>query len=246
MDKQKLTELLHLQETEIASATPFCPDSHEIAAFLEGNLDRTKSKLTERHLANCSYCRACAVVLVRFYEPEDELEIPDSLLVLADQFGDQKQRKRIRLTPTWASAAVLVLALSAIILLGPRSGFIPLNSDTVVSSVTVEPRQLRSIDPASRTPTIVSPVDGDRINPRDLTIRWTETQGSLHYDVRVVNAEGFIVLNDRIEGATEWKPPVNHLLEPGMSYFVRVDAYLAEAHSVSSEHILFTIGENQE
>ena len=92
---------------------------------------------------------------------------------------------------------------------------------------------------------ILSPVEGARIEADDLKIRWTEVRGSLHYDVRVVTAEGFLVWNDRVED-TELTPPVDIRLEPGMDYFVRVDAYMAEANSVSSEHTLFTVEDRQQ
>ncbi len=92
---------------------------------------------------------------------------------------------------------------------------------------------------------VISPADGENIKPRNLEVRWTEVRGSLHYDIQVVNAEGFILWRDRVEG-TSWTPPASDLLKPGMDYYVRVDAYLAEANNVSSEHVLFTVAEPEE
>jgi hypothetical protein len=55
MDHQKLTALLHQQNTEISERTPFCPGDHEIAAYFDHNADHPDSQLSEHHLINCSY-----------------------------------------------------------------------------------------------------------------------------------------------------------------------------------------------
>jgi len=64
--------------------------------------------------------------------------------------------------------------------------------------------------------------------------------GSLYYDIRLVDAEGFMIWQDRVEDTQRNLPSHLELLS-GEQYFVRVDAYLAEAKSVSSRHVQFTI-----
>jgi hypothetical protein len=51
---------------------------------------------------------------------------------------------------------------------------------------------------------------------------------------------GGIVWSERTEG-TESHPPVDQFLQSGQSYYVRVDAYLARAKTVSSDHVLITM-----
>jgi hypothetical protein len=63
---------------------------------------------------------------------------------------------------------------------------------------------------------------------------------TLHYEVRVVDLAGGIVWSQRTE-ATESHPPVDQFLQSGESYSVRVDAYLARAKTVSSDHVLITM-----
>jgi hypothetical protein len=139
---------------------------------------------------------------------------------------------------------VVVLAVTIVFMQGPESN--PDSAAVIDEFVSPQPsRQLRSIDRSSPVPVVISPVDGENIKPGTLEVRWIEVLGSLHYDIQVVNAEGFILWRDRVEG-TSWISPASNLLKPGMDYYVRVDAYLAEANNVSSEHILFTVGEPEE
>ena len=88
MDQQKLTELLQLQEKEIANATPFCPSGHEVAALFEGQRDEPDYERFEHHLADCSYCQARTAVVARLQQNTDDEQIPDALLAAADQFGN--------------------------------------------------------------------------------------------------------------------------------------------------------------
>ena len=125
-------------------------------------------------------------------------------------------------------------------MLGPRMELDPVNTRPEIQPAAGNSRQLRSIDPAGLAPKISTPAEGASIKADDLTIRWTEVSGSLYYNVRVVTAEGFLVLNDRVE-STEWKLPAKHLLEPKTDYYVRVDAYMAEANSGSADHSLFSV-----
>ncbi len=246
MEEHKLTELLRQESTEVTGQTPFCPEDQLIVGYFEGSLPDRERAALKRHLLDCRFCMARVGNLERLGDEKDFTSVSGSVLADAKRLAKSPLPKRTRHAPVWAAAAVVVLALFTTITLGPRSGSDTAATNTAVQQAPEESRQLRSIDPAAHTPRIISPAEGDRVEPGDLTVRWTEVRGSLHYDVRVVTAEGLIVWNDRIEGATEWKPPVNHLLEPGMAYYVRVDAYLAAANNVSSEHILFTVGERKE
>lgn len=103
-------------------------------------------------------------------------------------------------------------------------------------------RQSRNTDPDAFRPQILAPREGAAIDVAKTLFRWTEIQGSLYYDIRIVTGEGDMVWQDRVDG-TEWTLPGHFQLEPGAQYYVRVDAYLAEAKSVNSRHLLFTVKE---
>jgi len=238
MDQQKLTKLLHLQEKEIANVTPFCPSGYDVAALFESTRDDLDYEGFERHLADCSYCQARTVVLARLHRNEDDEQIPEALVAAADKFGHQPRPYHLRRAPAWAAAAVVVIALFAFVGRGPNPGSGAIDQPPL-TDVTGEPaRVLRNIGSVDPGPTILAPIDGERIRPAELTVRWTQVPGSLYYDVRLVNAAGFIIWQDRVKDTQSIFPSDLELVS-GDLYFVRVDAYLAEAKSVSSLHVKF-------
>ena len=238
MDLQKLTLLLHQKSSEITERTPFCPGDHEIAACFDLNSRHAESALSEHHLINCNYCLARVAVLAQLHKSDANETIPDSLLAVAEQIG-HRPRRRLRHTAAWAAAAMVIITLFTVIVREP--GLTPGTHNQLPPSSHEEgARQLRNINQSHPAPTILVPVNGTRIRPEDLTIRWSSVPGSLYYDVRVVTAEGFIVWQDRIE-ANQSQLPADLNLLFGNPYFVRVDAYLAEAKRLSSQHVQFTI-----
>ncbi len=244
MEEHKLTELLRLKSAEVPAKTHFCPDDELIAKYFEGTLAEQLRASLKQHLVDCRFCQARLGNLQRLATDDQDGYVPGSLLADAKRLVAPVLPTRTRYTTAWAAAAVVVLTLSTINMLGPRMEQDPVNTRPEIQPTTGNSRQLRSIDPAGLAPRIIAPAEGASIKADDLTIRWTEVSGSLYYNVRVVTAEGFLVLNDRVE-STEWKLPAKHLLEPKTYYYVRVDAYMAEANSVSSDHILFTVEERQ-
>jgi len=246
MNEHRITQLFRLKSSEVPERTYSCPDDECITEYFEGTLDDQKRTGLKTHLVDCRFCMARVGNLERLADEGEANRVPGT--VLADAKGLVKQSLPARTwhSPAWAAAALVVLTLSVITMLG-----IPPGKNLNVPSSDVQhipslPRQLRSLDPAALKPSIISPVDGASIGSGELEIRWTGVRGSLHYDIQLVNAEGFIIHRDRVEDTTEWKPPASHLLESGRAYYVRVDAYLAEANSVSSDHILFTVEETRQ
>ena len=238
MDQQKLTKLLHLQEKEIANATPFCPSGYEAAARFESTRNDQDYERFEHHLADCSYCQARTAILARLHQNTDDEQIPDGLLAAADKFGNQPRHVHLRRAPAWAAAAVIVIALFAIVGRGPNPGSGAIDQPLLTDEIAEPARVLRIIDPGDSGPTILAPIDGERISPDELMVRWTQVSGSLYYDVRLVNAEGFIIWQNRVKDTQSILLPDLELAS-GHRYFVRVDAYLAEAKSISSPHVKF-------
>lgn len=242
MDQQKLTALLHQQNTEISERTPFCPGDDEIAAYFDRKPHHPDSEISEHHLVNCGYCLARVAVLARLHKYDDEEQVPEAPLAVADQFGHQP-RRRLHYASAWAAAAVIIITLFTIAGQGPTptpgAGVQP----APASPADENARQLRNINRSTPVPTILAPIKGANVRTEDLTIRWSSVPGSLYYDIRLVNAEGFMIWQDRVE-ATQSNLPGHLELISGDQYFVRVDAYLAEAKSISSRHVQFTIKGN--
>jgi hypothetical protein len=244
MNDQKITEWLQTGTGDLPAPTRFCPPPERIAEYFEGLLSDSDRQTLKRHLAECRYCFARLGNLARVVDESRDTAVSGPVLAEAKALANNPSRKRHFLRPTWAAAAVLVLAVSMVTLLGPQIGDVPVtpSSDAVPTPVN---RMVRSNGLAVSRPDILNPTQGSSINSGELTIMWTVVPGSLHYDVRVVNTAGFIVWQDRSEG-TVVQPPIGDLLVPGESYFVRVDAYLAEANNSGSEHVLFTVREDGE
>ena len=218
MDQQKLTVLLHQQDTKISERTPFCPGDHEIAAYFDRKPDHPDSELSEHHLVNCGYCLARVAVLAQLHKNGDDEQVPEALLAEADQFGHQP-RRRLHYASAWAAAAVVIITLFTIAGRGPTP-----NPGVGVQLQTANPggeevRQLRNINRSQTAPTILAPIKGAIVRPEDLTIRWTRVPGSLYYDIRLVDVEGFMIWRDRID-ETQWKFPGHLELHSGNQYFV--------------------------
>ncbi len=244
MKKHRLTELLQLKSAEVSAKTRFCPDDELIAKYFEAKLGGRSRLSLKRHLVDCRYCQAQIGNLGRLSDKKDYDDVPGSVLADVKRLIRPQYTQPLKYAGIFSAAAVVVLAVTIVLVQSRQSN--PNSAAGVADFVSPQPtRQLRSIDQRETVPRVLSPADGENIKPGTLEVRWTEVLGSLHYDIQVVNAEGFILLRDRVEG-TSWTPSPSELLKPGMDYFVRVDAYLAEANNVSSQHILFTVEEPEE
>lgn len=240
MDEYKLTRKLQRGASEVRAKTRFCPDEDLLVQYFEGNLTDDRRPAIERHVVDCRYCQAQLGNLAQVADTAEDPHVAGTTLARAKALAITSQSAGIRRAPVWAAAAVLLLTLSTAMLMSPRQAGDSPDLSTPQPAAPTEPRELRNLDPTPDVPAILSPADGVSLQPAGLTIRWTGVPGTLHYEVRVIDTEGYIVWNGRTE-STEMQPPLNGLLESGASYFVRVDAYLTEANSAGSEHVLFTV-----
>jgi hypothetical protein len=143
-----------------------------------------------------------------------------------------RKPSKIRHASRWAAAAVVLLAVFSVARFGPQS--------ENVETTTLPAPDLRSLDHDAYRPAVLFPSDGARIGVEGSMFRWSMVPGSLHYDVRVVSADGGMIWQERVEG-TEWRLPTKLQLAEGEEYYFRVDAYLTEAKRVSSHHVLFRV-----
>ena len=237
MDQLKITEQLHRRDRKVANATPFCPGSQDLAAFLHGALEEEARESFRRHLAACRHCRARLGVMARARQDEGPVTIREDLLQQAIDFGQPARRPVRWRMPAVAAAGVaaLAIALSQGPFREPRGG----DSATPLTEPSRSQRNLEQISPA---PAILLPAEGSRVPVADLQVWWTRVPGSLYYDIRLLDAAGFVVWEDRLSGTQSAIPPGLPLVQ-GERYFVRVDAYLAESKSVGSSHVSFIVGD---
>ena len=232
MDEQKLTREMALLSEAGLKRTERCPDEHALAAIAAGTMSNEERERLAPHLAACDYCLARIGELARLDTQTAPEAVPDLLLARAAKRG---RKRSFTASPTgvrarvWAAAAVLVLGVAVL-----------LDRPWVDSNNPVP--EVRRIDPEAVRPQITWPTPGQSIDPQGAAIRWTPVTGSLYYDVQVLSDAGDVLWRGRVDGSTA-ALPASLELAPGREYFLRVDAYLAEARSISSHHVVFRVQE---
>jgi len=241
MNYEQIAERIRNLRVQEAGPVPACPDDHQIAAAVDGKLSWADRDAFDRHVSDCDFCTARIGTLNGLCSVDVLEAVPD--ITLAGARRIVKRARIIRHAPRWAAAAVVVLALSFTF-----NQYSPDNGDPGTSVSSLLPvatpqadfRQSRNINQNSLRPKILTPDEGALIDVGNTLFNWTEIPGSLYYDIRIVTWEGEMVWQERVNG-TEWGLPDKFELESGVEYYVRVDAYLAEAKSISSPHVLFKV-----
>jgi hypothetical protein len=236
VDTQNLIQLLHHHERTIGDATADCPDDEKLAALFHNKAGQQSGEVFNRHLSDCPYCRARTGVIAQAQSVSETEDVPPEMLEKAIRLVDATPAKQRRQAPLWAAAAIVAVALAVVF--DPQTEPAAINE---IPATVTEPRPLRNIDQISPRPMILAPANGTQVSKDQLLLRWTRVPGSLYYDVRLVDARGFVLWTDRVQDTERRILPAELQLAVEQPYFVRVDAYLAEAKSVGSEHVLFTI-----
>lgn len=238
MEKQELIELITKHDRTVGAPGPDCPDCDELVAFLYG-LDERDARVTFRaHLDECRYCMARLGIVAQSQQFDDTEAIEHDLLAQAIRFGHPNAKGRFRMQQRWVAAAVLaVIVLSSAFFLAdsytkPFSSSVPSEAPD---------RSMRNLDAGTLRTLIIAPLNGSEVAMEPMRIQWTGVAGSLYYDLRLVDDQGFVIWEGRVD-ATEYTLALDELnLETGQRYFVRVDAYLAESKSIGSPHVGFIV-----
>jgi hypothetical protein len=221
MDRKHLISSLQSSAVDNHERTPFCPDDHDIAAFVDRTLDDSERILIERHLPDCQACVTRVGLLTRLTRLTRDDE--------ANVTAPASARPWRQTAPQWAVAATVVLAI----------GWLAW-SPTVERSDDYE--AVRTVSPVLTPPKILAPSSGILGERDGFVIRWTEVPGSLYYEIRVITDTGDLLREARVEN-TEWAIGHDLSLEPGREYFIRVDAYLSDSKAIRSDHIPFKLRE---
>jgi hypothetical protein len=94
----------------------------------------------------------------------------------------------------------------------------------------------------AQLPTVVFPRNGATLRRSQLDFRWQPLADTAFYDLRVVTAEGVLVLASKTED-THLRIADNIPLQPGAKYFVSVRAHLRQGQTVKSGIVSFRISE---
>ena len=216
MDRKHLISSLQSSAVGADDGTPFCPDDHDIAGFVDRTLGDSERILIERHLPDCQACVSRVGLVTRLMR-DDEANV-------AKPTAARTWRQTV---PRWAVAATVLLTIGWF-----ASSPILDQSDDYTA--------VRSISSVLSPPEILAPSSGILGEREGFVIRWTEVPGSLYYEIRVVTDAGDLLSEARVNN-TEWTIDHELHLEPGREYFIRVDAYLSDSQTIRSEHMPFRL-----
>lgn len=243
MDDQNYTELFRLQSAELTGGTPFCPEAQEIAEYFDGDMAEVERTRMERHLTECRFCLARIGILERLEETCSNKRVPEAALATAKQLTHKAPVRRPKLTPGWAAAAVVVIALITIVSRNQEFILEPGATPSAVPSTEENIGQLRRVTRSAIDLNVLTPAPGANINPGSL-MQWAEVHNSLHYNIFILSHAGDVLWTERLAG-TEWVLQEALHLAAGSEYYFRVEALLPDGRSVNSKYVIFRIAERQ-
>jgi hypothetical protein len=254
-------ELLRSTSVAIPERTRFCPDDVSITDYFEGLTHDRATEGVEHHLSACIYCQHRIGMMARLDIEAEETGLPEDLVAtvkqLVGQFtnpdstlvtttrGGAANSRITRRVSLWATAAVMILAL-AVVLERPEIGSPGIIEAPGQAFPDGQPgmqrgtRQVRSVSNEFHGPRVLSPERGGMVDPSSLIVRWTKVEGTLYYDIYLLSDAGDLLVKERLT-ETQWSSAQPVDLEPGGEYFIRVDSFLADGSTVSSDHVDFKI-----
>ena len=241
-----------------------CPDENVLAAYVLGAVGEKARASLETHFADCSSCLNAIAFLRKSNEWPSDVQVPGHLLVRARSLVEPKPRTfwRWQWVTAAATACVLIVAMFAAwrVRLSQRTGpedlvaeNQPVDQSVKLSELKETPTPGPSKQPKeskpSKTKTPVVRGEGSKlgpflISPRNdaelktglLTVRWTAIADVSFYEVKIVSADGALVLSERTN-----KTELTATLKPGAKYFVKVVATLSDNRSTVSDLVSFSV-----
>ena len=229
MNDDKVKELLK-QSASSLEPLAGCPDDYQLASYMDGGLSEQGHAVFESHAADCDYCIERIGILGRAREAESTVAMPQQSSVRS---GKQSQWQQ---APRWAAAALVVIAVGFVATQQLAETNLPVSTEQAAPEFVTE----RFVKQVSPFPKIISPLEDSLVDPSQLVFEWKAVPDSLFYDIRIVSDDGALISRERVWG-TQWPLPTDMHLQPGAEYFVRVDAFVSEGKSISSEHTVFKV-----
>ena len=243
VDSEKHKDLLILQSAELTDKTPFCPGDQEMAEYFDCQLSDQDRQKMEHHLVECRYCLARVGMLGRLEQGRDEKRVPGSVLAAAKQLTPAPAANPLARMKIWATAAVLVLALSLVVNTWLNRATNPNDGTSGEYSQSNGARVLRSTDPLALEPDLIITTRNPFLSAGTL-IQWTDVPDKLHYEIFVMNRAGDVLWTERLEDNL-WVLPDDLPLAETDELYVRVDASLKNGRTLRSKHTLLNTTEHQ-
>ncbi len=204
-----------------------CPDEMHLAAYVDGGLKPGDRPQLENHLATCDYCLGQVSALMKM----QDVDLPDADLGLVRRAHEIPQAKtRSQWILDWRWAAACTLTVCAVIVFGLW----------VKPPQPAEKGNVRASYTQAGAPELILPREGAALKPGAIEFRWTAMNRALFYEVRVLNADGDMMWQARVDGP-EAHPPADVTFPTGQNYFVSVSAWLPENKTAKSAVVGFRL-----
>jgi hypothetical protein len=141
----------------------------------------------------------------------------------------------------WATAAVLVLALSLVVNNWLNRATNSNDGSWGEYSQTNGARVLRSTDPLALEPELIITTRDPFLSTGTL-IQWTDVPDKLHYEIFVMNRAGDVIWTERLEDNL-WAMRADLPLAETDELYVRVDAALKNGRTLRSKYPLLSTSE---
>ena len=271
MDERGLKQLLASRKDQTFRRGWHCPDEMQLAAFVDRQFEGAAPESVTAHVAGCDSCLSQVSFLAQAADWTDAPKVPAPVLSRARNLVPQKSRRVAIWNWRWAAAsaaAACLVLLSALIVLRFRTQQAvktpsePLvaqqhQPDMVAVAPTLpakpppsimKPGSAEPVAPTIRSggqdllPAVVFPRNGATLRRSELDFRWQPLADTVFYEIRVVTAEGDLVLESKTED-THLRIADDIRLVPGGKYFVSVRAHLRQGKTVKSSMVSFHISE---
>jgi hypothetical protein len=229
-----------------------CPTEQQLAEYVDQQAIGSERHLIERHLAHCDQCLRQVGFLAREV-PQSGEAVPEELLSKAIALGKLRSIQTVvpwqwTTVATAGAAAVLAVLLwlpkpnrsTRAIADHPDSAQSPVISKSTESLLPKNGADAEMVrgSTGARDSKILSPIPGQRVDPRELTIHWQSSAGALIYELQVLSESGDILWEIRSH-STSTKLPSNVPLAKGKTYYVRLRVHSASGSIEQSKPVDF-------
>jgi hypothetical protein len=235
--KDTIIELLLRKSSPAPEPRHDCPSEELFAAYVDGGLAGPDHLDLTAHFADCDFCLSRLGMLGRARDTDEAATVPTVLRARAGDLVRQPggRHRFWKTAPGWAAAALVVLTTSLIFIDTDNRFWV---SDSLAPAAERTSSETRTIEPLFSGPSLLWPREGIVLDDLRHEFSWTAVPGSLYYDLRIVRDDGDLVWQARVKEA-RWELPIGLKLQPGAEYYVRVDAWLTDSGSLSSDYVLF-------